>query len=201
MDLWRPLAAQGSDLLLMGACTVNYILCPPPPAQWRNILRVSEPLPIRDHKNSRIVNRSRRTSNPRGDLSNTFAVTDFTSSFPSGKVTSWMPATTVETATDVEREPDAATATGKSAVTLNYEDVSPRSMTCLQRSAKRDGEADVQHGQEDVDHPIERMDRSARRALPDTADDLFPGRGARSLGARVRSLPSTHWRSRGPMLP
>ena len=35
MDLWRPLAAQGSDLLLMGACTVNYILCPPPPAQWR----------------------------------------------------------------------------------------------------------------------------------------------------------------------
>jgi hypothetical protein len=32
-----------------------------------------------------------------------------------------MPATTVETATDVDREPDAATATSKSAVTLNCE--------------------------------------------------------------------------------
>ena len=102
-----------------------------------------------------------------------------------------MPATTVETATDVEREPDAATATGKSAVTLNYEAMFAALNDLLAEISEERREADVQHGQEEFDHPIQRMDRSARRALPDIADDLFPGRGARSLGARVRSLPST----------
>lgn len=59
-----------------------------------------------------------------------------------------MPATTVETATDVEREPDAATATGKSAVTLNYEAMFAALNDLLAEISEERREADVQHGQE-----------------------------------------------------
>ena len=50
-----------------------------------------------------------------------------------------MLATTVDAATDTEREPDAAMAAEKSAVTLNYEAMLAALNDLLQRSAKRDG--------------------------------------------------------------
>jgi hypothetical protein len=67
-----------------------------------------------------------------------------------------MPAATVETATDAEREPDAATATGKSAVTLNYEAMFAALNDLLaeireeRREAEASGKGDVQHGQEEA---------------------------------------------------
>ena len=86
-----------------------------------------------------------------------------------------MPAITVDAATDAEREPDAATAAEKSAVTLNYEAMLAALNDLLAeiREERRQAEAssnvvDAQHGQEQATtHPPQRMGRSARRTLPD----------------------------------
>ena len=66
-----------------------------------------------------------------------------------------MPATTVDAATDTEREPDAATAAEKSAVTLNYEAMlaALNGMLAEMREERRQAEAsgnvvDAQNGQE-----------------------------------------------------
>jgi hypothetical protein len=92
---------------------------------------------------------------PRGDLPNPFAVTASTRepSHPGG--TNRMPATTVDAATDTEREPDVATAAEKSAVTLNYEAMLAALNDLLAeiREERRQAEAsgnvvDAQHGQE-----------------------------------------------------
>lgn len=67
-----------------------------------------------------------------------------------------MPATTVETATDVDRKPDAATATSKSAVTFNYEAMFAALNDLLaeireeRREAEASGKGDAQHGQEEA---------------------------------------------------
>src|SRR5262245_43308033 len=74
----------------------------------------------------------------------------------SGEVTSRMPAT-VDAATDAEREPNAATAAKKSAVTLNYEAMlaALNGVLAEMREQRRQAEAsgtvvDAQHGQEPV---------------------------------------------------
>ena len=66
-----------------------------------------------------------------------------------------MPATTVDAATDTEREPDAAMAAEKSAVTLNYEAMLAALNDLLAeiREERRQAEAsgnvvNAQHGQE-----------------------------------------------------
>ena len=83
-----------------------------------------------------------------------------------------MPATTVDAATDTEREPDVATAAEKSAVTLNYEAMLAALNDLLAeiREERRQAEAsgnvvNAQHGQEQA--TAQRMGRSARRTLPD----------------------------------
>ena len=66
-----------------------------------------------------------------------------------------MPATTVDAATDTEREPDVATAAEKSAVTLNYEAMlaALNALLAEMREERRQAEAsgsfvDAQHRQE-----------------------------------------------------
>jgi hypothetical protein len=68
-----------------------------------------------------------------------------------------MPATTIETATDADHKPDVATATEKSAVTLNYEAIFAAFNDLLAeiREERRQAEAsvkvvDFQHGQEEA---------------------------------------------------
>jgi hypothetical protein len=86
----------------------------------------------------------------------TFAVTA-TSREPSpdGEVTGRMPPATVDAASDAEHEPDAETATEKSAVALNYEEMlaALNGLLAEMREERRQAEAsgsfvDAQHGQE-----------------------------------------------------
>ena len=92
----------------------------------------------------------------RGDLPNPFAVTASTREpLPVREVTSRMPATIVDEATDTAREPNVATADQKSAVTLNYEAMFAALNDLLAeiREERRQAEAsnnvvDAQNGQE-----------------------------------------------------
>ena len=90
-----------------------------------------------------------------------------------------MPATTVETATDVDREPDAATATSKSAVTLNYE---------AMFAALNDLLAEIREERREAEASGKGMSSMARKSRPPNptygskrtpsspgySDDLFP---------------------------
>ena len=105
-----------------------------------------------------------------------------------------MPATTVDAATDTEREPDAAMAAEKSAVTLNYEAMLAALNDLLAeiREERRQAEAsgnvvDAQHGQEQATTQPQRMGRSARRTLPDITQGL-PAGTWREMAWRAGSL-------------
>ena len=104
-----------------------------------------------------------------------------------------MPATTVDAATDTEREPDAATAAEKSAVTLNYEAMLAALNDLLAeiREERRQAEAssnvvDAQHGQEQATtQPPTYGSKRTPHSPGYNPKGCPPGRGVRWPGARA----------------
>ena len=104
-----------------------------------------------------------------------------------------MPATTVDAAKDAEREPDAATAAEKSAVTLNYEAMLAALNDLLaeirEETAGRGVERcrDAQHGQEQATtRPPTYGSKRTPHSPGYNPKGCPPGRGVRWPDARVR---------------